>query len=71
MTYLYKNDKSLLDVPLTERLKIMKETIPTDETLIPAKTQDISDPQKLTFLLEEAISKGLEGLVVKKLNSSV
>ncbi len=66
---LYKNNKSLLDEPLTSRLKIMKETIAEDGALIMAKTQDISDPKKLTFLLEEAISKGLEGLVVKKLNS--
>jgi len=66
---IYKNDKSLLDEPLTTRLKILKETIPEDDILITAKTQDISDPKKLTFLLEEAISKGLEGLVVKKLNS--
>lgn len=66
---LYKNNKSLLDEPLTSRLKIMKETIDTDDILIPAKTQDISDPKKLSVLLEEAISKGLEGLVVKKLNS--
>ena len=66
---LYKNGKSLLDEPLTARLKIMKETIETDEILVTAKTQDITDPKKLTLLLEEAISKGLEGLVVKKLNS--
>jgi ATP-dependent DNA ligase len=66
---LYKNNKSLLDEPLTARLKIMQETIDGTEVLISAKSQDISDPKKLTFLLEEAISKGLEGLVVKKLNS--
>jgi DNA ligase-1 len=66
---LYKNKKSLLDEPLTTRLKIMNETIDGAEVLIPAKSQDISDPKKLTLLLEEAISKGLEGLVVKKLNS--
>jgi len=66
---IYKDDKSLLDEPLTTRLKILKETIPEDDVLITAKTQDISDPKKLAFLLEEAISKGLEGLVVKKLNS--
>ncbi len=66
---LYKNDKSLLDEPLTTRLKILKETIDGEETLIPTKSQDISDPKKLTFLLEDAISKGLEGLVVKKLDS--
>ena len=66
---LYKNNKSLLDEPLTTRLKIMQETIDGADVLIPAKSQDISDPKKLTLLLEEAISKGLEGLVVKKLNS--
>ena len=66
---LYKNDKSLLDEPLTARLKILKETITEDDILITAKSQDISDPKKLGLLLEEAISKGLEGLVVKKLNS--
>jgi DNA ligase-1 len=66
---LYKDDKSLLDEPLTTRLQIMKETIPTSEVLITAKTQDISDPQILALLLEESISKGLEGLVIKKLNS--
>ena len=66
---LYKNNKSLLDEPLTSRLKIMKETIEEDDVLMSAKTQNISDPKKLTFLLEDAISKGLEGLVVKKLNS--
>jgi len=66
---LYKNNKSLLDVPLTLRLKILKETIVEDDVLIPSETQDISDPKKLGMLLDEAISKGLEGLVVKKLNS--
>jgi len=66
---IYQNDRSLLDEPLTTRLKILKETIPVDDVLITAKTQDISDPKKLTFLLEEAISKGLEGVVVKKLSS--
>ena len=67
---LYKNNKSLLDEPLITRLKIMKETIDGTDALISAKSQDISDPKKLTLLLEEAISKGLEGLVVKKLNSA-
>jgi len=66
---LYKNNKSLLDEPLTSRLQIMKETIEGQDVLISAKSQDISDPKKLTFLLEDAISRGLEGLVVKKLNS--
>ncbi len=66
---LFKNGKSLLDEPLTTRLKIMQETIDGTEVLIPSTSQEISDPKILALLLEEAISKGLEGLVVKKLNS--
>ncbi len=66
---LYKNGEPLLDKPLSERLAILKETIERDDVLIPAKNQTISDPKKLGLLLEDAISKGLEGLVVKKLNS--
>lgn len=66
---LYKNGKSLIDKPLTQRLAILKETIATDDTLLPSKNQTIKDPKKLGILLEDAISKGLEGLVVKKLAS--
>jgi DNA ligase-1 len=66
---LYKNGKSLIDDPLTKRLKILAETIDTDDTLIPAKTQEISDTKTLSLMLDDAITKGLEGVVVKKLSS--
>ena len=66
---LYKDGKSLIDAPLNERLKILKETIKEDDTLIPAKTQEISDPKILSLMLEDSISKGLEGVVVKKIDS--
>lgn len=66
---LYRNGKSLIDKPLTKRLAALKETITTDDTLIPAKTQEISDPKKLSLMLEDAITKGLEGVVVKRLSS--
>ncbi len=66
---LYKNGESLIDKPLTERLEILKHTIHPTETLIPAKNQTVNDPKKLMLLLEDSISKGLEGLVVKKLSS--
>lgn len=66
---LYKNKKSLLDEPLTSRLQIMRETIEGQDVLIPAISQVITDPKKLTFMLDEAISRGLEGVVVKKLDS--
>jgi DNA ligase 1 len=66
---LYKNGKSLIDKPLKERLKIIKETIRSDDVLIPSKTQEISDPKELSIMLDDAISKGLEGVVVKKTES--
>jgi len=66
---LYKDGQSLIDTPLRDRLKILNETIREDETLITAKTQEISDPKVLSLMLEDSISKGLEGVVVKKIDS--
>jgi DNA ligase 1 len=66
---LYKDGVSLLDTPLLERLKILEETIHVDETLLRAESHSVSDAHTLTLLFDEAISKGLEGLVVKKLES--
>lgn len=66
---LYKDGKSLIDEPLSRRMLILKETIHGEEVLIPIKNQTVKDPKTLAVLLEDAISKGLEGLVVKKLES--
>jgi len=66
---LYKDGQSLIDTPLNERLKILNKTIEEDDTLIAAKTQEISDPKVLSLMLEDSISKGLEGVVVKKIDS--
>ena len=66
---LYKNGKSLIEEPLKKRMEILKETLPNDETLIRTKNQTIKEPKALGILLEDAISKGLEGLVIKKLES--
>lgn len=66
---LYKDGESLIDEPLSKRMEILKNILPTDDTLIRTKNQTIKDAKTLTTLLEDAISKGLEGLVVKKLES--
>jgi len=64
---LYKDGVSLLDTPLLERLKILEETLhPTDETLMLTTSHEIHDAHDLILLFDEAISLGLEGLVVKK-----
>lgn len=66
---LYKDGKQLLDKTLVERMKTLSETITDDGVLIRTKNQTVKDPKTLSILLEDAISKGLEGLVVKKLQS--
>lgn len=66
---LYKDGKPLIDKPLSERMDILSKTITTDGVLIKSKNQIIKDPKPLSIMLEDAISKGLEGVVVKKLES--
>lgn len=66
---LYKDGKSYIDEPLTKRLEVLKETIKEDGILISTKTQTVSNSQALSLILEDAISKGLEGIVIKKLDS--
>src|SRR6266568_6034546 len=66
---LYKDGVSLLDTPLVERLKILEETLQLDEILMRTANHIVQDAHALTLLFAEAISKGLEGLVVKKQES--
>ncbi len=64
---LYKDGASLLDTPLAERLRILEETIhPADDTLMLTASHTVEDAHTLTLLFDEAVSLGLEGLVVKK-----
>ncbi len=66
---LYADGKSLLDTPLVDRLEILKKIVRGDEILIPSSNQVIDDPEKLQLMLDDAISKGLEGVVIKRLDS--
>ncbi len=66
---LYKDGKQLLDEPLKKRMEILKQTLTEDDVLIRTKNQTVKDAKTLGLLLEDAISKGLEGLVVKRLES--
>ena len=66
---LYKNGAPLFEKPLFERMKILEETITPDDILMLTSHQMVRDAKTLSLLFEEAISKGLEGVVVKKLES--
>ena len=66
---LYLDGKGLLELPLEKRMEILKEVLPTDDILIRTKNKIVTDPKELSLMLEDSISKGLEGLVVKKIQS--
>jgi len=66
---LYKDGKPLIDKPLIERLDVLRKTVIGDDILIPTKNEVVSDPKRLQDLLDDSISKGLEGVVVKRLES--
>ena len=66
---LYKDGISLLEQPLVERLQILDATIAPGDILVPTEHHLVRDATTLSLLFEEAISKGLEGLVVKKPDS--
>ena len=66
---LYLEGKSLVDTPLLERMDILSKAISGDETLIPSPGRILHKPQDLQLMLDDAISKGLEGVVVKRPDS--
>ncbi|MBI2315059.1 ATP-dependent DNA ligase [Candidatus Daviesbacteria bacterium] len=66
---LYKDGKSLIDLELKDRLGILEKTIGEGDTLMVEKGEMVDDAKKLQTMLDDAISKGLEGLVVKRPDS--
>ncbi len=66
---LYTDGKSLIDTPLIKRMEILKKTVKPNEILIPSPGKILENPKDLQLMLDDAISKGLEGVVVKKIDS--
>lgn len=66
---MYINGKSLVDTPLEERLKVMAREIDGDEVLIEQPGEFVDDAEKMNNMLQEALTKGLEGLIVKRPDS--
>lgn len=67
---LYKDGKSLTSEPLTKRQEILRNTVMDGDVLVPTQNTVIHDAKKLGLMLDDAITKGLEGVVVKKLSST-
>lgn len=66
---LYAEGKSLIDTPLLERREILQKIIHGEGALIPSPGVIQHKPEELQIMLDDAISKGLEGVVVKKPDS--
>ncbi|HEX4215053.1 MAG TPA: ATP-dependent DNA ligase [Candidatus Dormibacteraeota bacterium] len=66
---MYKDGADLTPLPYQERLDIVSRVIAGSETLVPAPLITTDSAEVLTRELLENISKGLEGVVAKRLDS--
>lgn len=66
---MYVDGKSVMDLPQRERVEIIRKIIPTEDTLLKAPGELVDNPKRLVELFDDAITRGLEGLVVKKPDS--
>jgi len=66
---MYRDGEALLDRPLLERLSVMKDMVRGTDVLDPQAGDVVEDPQRLDEMFEAALERGLEGLVVKRVDS--
>ncbi|MDP4011841.1 MAG: ATP-dependent DNA ligase [Candidatus Roizmanbacteria bacterium] len=72
---LYLEGKNFVSEPFSDRRKALKSIIDGDNNhaehgVILAEEQIIDDPAQLEIMFEDAITKGLEGIVAKKLDGT-
>jgi DNA ligase-1 len=66
---LYQDGQPLIEKPLRERLRLLEQTLHGDSILFVAQNQTTRDATVLATALQDAISRGLEGLVAKRPNT--
>jgi DNA ligase-1 len=66
---MYLNGEALLDKPLDQRIATMMSTVKGTDVLQAERGEVLDDPDKLETLFENALERGLEGLVVKRVDS--
>jgi DNA ligase-1 len=66
---MYRDGQALLDRPLLERMRILGEMVDGSEVLKPEQGEVVGDPDQLEAIFEDALQRGLEGLVVKRTDS--
>jgi len=62
---LHKNGKDLLELPFSERRRLLEETIKGAKDIRVTPQKEFTDPEELQNFLQEEVLKGSEGLVVK------
>jgi len=66
---MYLDGKSLVDLPLLERIEIMKKAISGDEVLVAQPGEVTDKTERINELFQDALTKGLEGLIIKRPDS--
>ena len=66
---MYRDGQPLLDRPLVERIDVMMKLVSGKEVLQPEQGVIVDDAEKLDEIFEDALERGLEGLVVKRIDS--
>lgn len=66
---LYADGKSLIDEPQQERMKVLEKIVAKGDILLPSPGKVLDDPKELQLMLDDAISRGLEGVVIKRVDS--
>jgi len=67
---MYLNGEPLLDKPLHQRIDTLVSTIKGNDVLQAEKGVMLDDPERLEAMFEDALERGLEGLVVKRIDST-
>jgi DNA ligase 1 len=66
---MYRDGQPLLDKPLMERMDVLGSVIRGKDVLQPETGLVVDDAQRLDAIFEDALERGLEGLVVKRVDS--
>src|SRR5712691_1404525 len=66
---MYLNGEALLDKPLDQRIATLVSTVKGTEVLQAESGEVLDDADRLELLFEDALGRGLEGLVVKRVDS--
>lgn len=72
---LYLDGKNYISEPFSKRRSVLLSIIDSNNnhavhSVIPAEDDIVDDPAKLELMFDDAITKGLEGIVAKKLNGT-